>query len=72
MTHKCIKTVCPNTYEDNDPEPYYCPSCKEANKAIAAKIDTLLASRPKKEHRSVIQEYDAAPKGPGGFMVVKL
>ena len=70
FTHKCIKPSCPNTYNDNDPDPYYCPTCQEANKALAETIAKKIkpSSRPVK---SGLQEYDEAPKYKG-FMIVKL
>ena len=48
MTHTCIKPGCGASYEDSDPDPFYCPSCTEQKKSIATEIDTRLGSRPKK------------------------
>ena len=58
MKHKCIKPSCPNTYEDNDPDPYYCPTCNEAKKVIAKKIDAQFAGIPRKPVESDLQKYD--------------
>lgn len=46
--HKCIKLDCPNTYKDTDPDAYYCPSCKELNKAIALEVDKKMVGRVSK------------------------
>ena len=48
MQHKCIKPACGASYEDNDPDDYYCPPCNEQRKVIAREIDTKLASVPSK------------------------
>jgi|GEM_PF-4388661 len=69
FTHSCIK--CHTSYEDNDPDPYYCAPCTEVKKALAAEIDAKFANRPRKEVRSALQEYDAAPKV-RGFMRIQL
>ena len=61
-THVCIKPQCGATYEDSDPDPYYCPSCVIEKKALAAKIDASLASRPKRPVLSDLQRYDQAQK----------
>jgi hypothetical protein len=71
MIHKCIKPTCANSYEDNDPDAYYCPSCIEVNKAIAKKIDQTIGSQPKEKIMTPLQAYEAAPKV-HGFMKVKL
>lgn len=70
FTHKCIKISCPNTYQDNDEDSYYCPSCVEENKVIAAKVDQIIASKPRKETKSALQLYDEAAKmrGNKGFV----
>jgi hypothetical protein len=68
--HNCIRPSCTNKYKDTDPDPYYCPSCKEWKKEVAKKINEQIASQPKKEARSALQEYDASPKV-GGFMIYK-
>jgi hypothetical protein len=71
VIHKCIKPTCSNSYEDTDPDAYYCPSCIEEKKVIAKKIDETIGSRPKKQYMTPLQEYEAAPKV-RGFMRVRL
>lgn len=68
FTHKCIK--CQTSYQDKDPEPYYCTACNAERKAIAAEIDKKMASRPKRPTMSALQEYDAMPKV-NGFIQVR-
>lgn len=58
--HSCIK--CRNTYSDTDPDDYYCPTCAEQKKAIAEKVDAILATRPRKNTMSALQMYDAQEK----------
>lgn len=76
MNHKCIKPSCENSYQSSEPEAYYCPSCVEANKALAKQIDSQIAARPKKPTKSAWQEYEenATTKGANGLsgMVVKI
>jgi len=62
----CIKPGCSNQY-DGDPDDY-CPSCREANKAIAANIDAQMATKTRKEVKSTIQlleEQGEVPVGKG-------
>ena len=59
MNHTCIKPACENKYDSEDVEAYYCPSCAEANKALAKQIDAQVAARPKRNRVSAIQEYEA-------------
>jgi len=66
----CIK--CGQAYQDNDPDPYYCPPCNEEKKRIAAEIDKKMRSKgSRRGEASLLQEYDQAPKA-GGFMIIKL
>lgn len=44
-THTCIKPDCSNSYTDNDPDAYYCESCKQINKELAQEIEKKVASR---------------------------
>ena len=67
MLHKCIR--CSSEYEDADPEPYYCSHCFTKQRQLAAEIDKNHVPRPK--GKSLLQEYDEAPKGPGGFMIYR-
>jgi len=69
MKHQCVK--CKREYFDNDPDPYYCPTCNEQCKLIAAEIDRKIATQPRKPIKSLLQEYDEAPKV-NGFMVIKM
>ena len=41
-SHKCS---CGQTYSDDDPEVYYCPTCIAKRKQIAEEIDKKMASR---------------------------
>jgi len=70
-THPCIKPSCGKKYDSDDAERYYCPDCATANQLLAQQIDAKIASTPRRETRSALQEYDNAPKGPGGFMILK-
>ena len=70
--HICIKPGCGKSYEDNDSDAYYCPSCQKERKKIAAEVDAKVAARPSRAQKSGIQQYDEAPKGPGGFIRVSL
>lgn len=54
FSHPCIK--CAAKYDTEDPDPYYCPTCNEARKAIAAEIDKKV--RPSKQIKSDFQIYD--------------
>lgn len=58
--HKCIKTTCDNTYEDDDIDAYYCPSCIEINKTIAKEIDRKII--PSKNVKSDYQLFDEMQK----------
>ena len=66
-THTCIKPGCGMSYEDTDPDAYYCPGCNKQRKEIAAKIDATISSRPRRKTMSALQEYDSSPKI-GGFI----
>ena len=57
-THSCIKPGCGVSYEDNDPDAYYCPSCVVEKKRIAAEIDARVGSRPRKEVKSRFSAKD--------------
>ena len=45
MTHQCIKPGCSNSYQDEDVEAYYCPSCNQTRKMAASEIDTKFNTR---------------------------
>lgn len=53
FTHSCIK--CQTKYESEEDDAYYCASCLEATKAIAAEVDKQFANRPKREPVSDFQ-----------------
>jgi hypothetical protein len=63
--HTCIKPACPNTYEDKDPDPYYCPSCQEKKKALALEVDKRLSAKPHKEIKSDLQHYEEIKNAQG-------
>lgn len=72
-TFTCIKPSCANTYETDETEAYYCPSCAEANKALAQKIDAQVAARPKRPTTSAWKEYENAQKmRAGGLQGVQI
>lgn len=54
--HPCIK--CGTTYESNDPDAYYCPTCEVEKKAIAKEVDAKLAGKVSKREKSGWQEYN--------------
>ena len=43
FTHKC---PCGETYTDNDPELYFCPSCVAQRKQVAEEVNKKLAGKP--------------------------
>ena len=69
FNHACIRLVCRKPYSDSDPEPYYCPECKERAKEIEKKIDAQKASIPRKEVKSELQIYDELQKATGSKFV---
>lgn len=48
MLHTCVKPSCGNSYESDEPEAYYCPSCDTVRKHLATAVDAKMGSRPKK------------------------
>lgn len=68
--HNCIK--CGEKYSDEDPDAYLCATCLEARKVIAAQVDRTMAALPRKAVKSLLQEYEAAPKVAGRFQILKL
>ena len=70
-THTCIKPGCTNQYQDEDPDPYYCEPCREENRKVALEVEAKLGPRDTTPPVTPLQEYDAATKGPGGFMIYK-
>ena len=69
--HNCVKPECTNTYEDTDPDPYYCKSCKEEKNAIAKKVDEKMKGRSTFRPTSALEEFDNSPKA-HGFVITKL
>lgn len=60
MKHTCIRPGCGISYEDNDPDDYYCPTHDEERKVIAAKID---ANRgPIEKTLSELQTFESLAK----------
>lgn len=73
--YTCIKPTCNTTYNSEDLEAYYCPSCTEENKAIAAEIDAKVKARPRREAKSEYQlakEQGNIKKEPNGTEVIVL
>ena len=70
--HQCVKPGCSETYTDEDVDAYYCTSCQEANKAIAAKIDAQHAGAPKTQPMSPLQEHDAATENIHGMNLLRV
>lgn len=56
MKHNCIK--CKQTYNSNDPDPYYCTPCEKGKIEIAKEIDAKMANRPKTRTKSDFQILD--------------
>ena len=67
-THKCIKPNCSNTYEDEDADAYYCPSCNIQREAIAKEIDAKRVNIKRKKVVSELAHFDSLTKGRGGFV----
>lgn len=55
---KCIK--CSGIYKSEDPDPYYCATCEEEKKKIAAEIDKKI--KPTGTVMSDLKKYDSLPK----------
>lgn len=69
IKHPCIRPGCANTYEDDEPDHYYCPSCNEARKKIAAEIDRKIGSQPRAHAMSDLAVFESQAKtinGPNG------
>lgn len=60
---KCVK--CRRDYEDSEPDDFYCPTCDEERKRIAAEIDKKLVGRPREPHLTFEERMAALPKIPG-------
>lgn len=68
FSHSCIK--CKQKYDSEEPDAYYCAACNETRLKIAAEVDKKLV-KPRRETKSLLQEYDEAPKV-RGFMMTRL
>lgn len=66
MKHACIKPGCTNSYEDNDPDAYYCPPCREVAKAIAATVDAQ--HQPSERVPSPLEQFEAMQQRHGRFV----
>lgn len=65
--YTCIKPDCDNTYDSEEAEAYYCPSCTKANAAIAKRIDAQIAARPRKAQESAFAgQKESVRKGQFG------
>ena len=54
---------CGQTYEDNDPDLYFCPKCVEQRKVIAKQVDDKLKGKvSKRKEKSALEIYDSLPK----------
>ena len=56
----CIK--CKTQYDEIEDDPYYCPSCLEEKKLIAAQIDAKLGSTVGQKPSGLLQQYDSLTK----------
>ena len=66
----CIK--CSTSYKQkNDPDAYYCDSCKEEKNKIADEVDKKMKGRTPKKVMSALQIHDAAPNM-RGLVITKL
>ena len=61
----CIK--CSTKYESAETEPYYCLPCLNAKKDIADKIDAKFAGRSRIKSKTLLDQYNEAPRAKGGF-----
>lgn len=62
LNHKCIKPTCPNTYEDEEIDAYYCPSCIVEKNRIAIEIDSKHPSTVGQQPNGLYTQYDKAQK----------
>ena len=63
MIHKCIRLACGQSYESEEEDAYYCSSCQERNKEIAAKLK-VVNHLPRS---GLLAKYNSLPKV-GGFV----
>ena len=62
MRFTCIKPACGKSYTSDEPEAYYCPSCIEEKKAIAAQIDAQMATKMRSPVVSELQQFERDAK----------
>ena len=55
-SHKCQK--CGASYQDNDPEPYFCAVCNDERKRLAKEVDAKMAGHVSKRTYSPLKAYD--------------
>lgn len=65
QTHICIKPGCENSYQDEDSERYYCPSCLREKKSIAAEVDRKVGSTVGQQPNGLYAQYERAQKSRG-------
>lgn len=65
MKHTCI--MCKSEYHDEDVDDYYCPTCLEKKKKLAAEIDAK--REPKEPVMSDLQFFDSVAKTKTGTQV---
>lgn len=68
IQHTCR---CGNTYEDNDPDAYFCPPCVAERKIRARDIDAKVGSTIGQQPNGGFTQYANSPKGKGGFAFAK-
>ena len=62
MLHSCIKPGCGKQYHDEDPDDYYCPTCNEEKKKIAAELDKKFSTATRPQVVSNLQAFEATAK----------
>lgn len=59
-THTCS---CGEQYTSDDVDPYFCPTCVDNRKRIAAEVDAKVGERLRgKKVMSSMERYDSLPK----------
>lgn len=69
--HICIKPDCGNSYQDDDEDAYYCPSCVKEKAAIAKRIDATIRPRSRRV-QSDLERFDAEAMNVRGIRCVKV
>ena len=60
----CLK--CNTSYEDSEPDNYYCSACLNERKAIAAEIDKKMSSRSRVRVKTELELYDSLVRANNG------